>query len=180
MSPSSLKTELRSEGATTRITSPSFSPPLTLAADMFTGPSPELAMWSVDDFQLSAAYDATERDRWSTALTSLHHGAPKDLVAPVVGLLEPKLVRPVTVQLVVDVVHFAQQRTDLSAGVTGEVRANTGAQVGGLADVEHVPGAIAEGVHAGRPRERGGHPELRRLLVTTHAGQREQVVEDWL
>ncbi len=54
-----------------------------MAADMFTGPSPELAMWSVDDFQLSAAYDATERDRWSTALTSLHHGGPKDLVAPV-------------------------------------------------------------------------------------------------
>ena len=60
-----------------------------MAAAMFTGPSPELAMWSVDDFQLSAAgSDAVERARWSTALTSLHHGAPSSLVAPVTTTME--------------------------------------------------------------------------------------------
>ena len=46
------------------------------------GPSPELAMWSVDDFELSGAWDATERQRWATALDGLHDGAPATVGAP--------------------------------------------------------------------------------------------------
>ena len=48
----------------------------SMAASAFRGPSPELAMWSINDFELSGAWDATERNRWTTALTSLHNGAP--------------------------------------------------------------------------------------------------------
>ena len=35
----------------------------------FRGPASELAMWSVNDFELSGAWDGTERQRWTTALT---------------------------------------------------------------------------------------------------------------
>jgi uncharacterized protein (DUF1501 family) len=54
----------------------------SMAASAFRGPSPELAMWSVDDFDLSGAWDATERQRWNTALTGLHQGAPTPVAAP--------------------------------------------------------------------------------------------------
>lgn len=48
----------------------------SMAASAFRGPSPELAMWSVNDFELSGAWDLTERERWTTALIALHGGAP--------------------------------------------------------------------------------------------------------
>jgi uncharacterized protein (DUF1501 family) len=48
----------------------------SLAASAFRGPSPELALWSVNDFELSGAWDLTERNRWTTALAALHEGAP--------------------------------------------------------------------------------------------------------
>jgi uncharacterized protein (DUF1501 family) len=54
----------------------------SMAASAFRGPSPELAMRSVDDFDLSGAWDATERRRWSDALTALHEGAPTAVAAP--------------------------------------------------------------------------------------------------
>jgi uncharacterized protein (DUF1501 family) len=60
----------------------------SMASAMFTGPTPELAMWSIDDFQLSAAYNDTEQARWSTALTSLHAGAPRNLAQPVATTME--------------------------------------------------------------------------------------------
>ena len=53
----------------------------SLAASSFLGPNPELAMWSVDSFGHDAAWDATERARWDTALHSLHAGAA-DTVGP--------------------------------------------------------------------------------------------------
>lgn len=53
-----------------------------MAAAAFRGPSPELAMWSVNDFKLSGAWDANERQRWTTALTGLHEGAPVAVGAP--------------------------------------------------------------------------------------------------
>lgn len=53
-----------------------------LPASLFTGPSPELAMWSVDSFELDGAWDTTERQRWSQALTSLHAGAPATIAKP--------------------------------------------------------------------------------------------------
>jgi uncharacterized protein (DUF1501 family) len=48
----------------------------SMAASAFRGPAPELAMWSVNDFELSGAWDLAERQRWTGALTSLHEGAP--------------------------------------------------------------------------------------------------------
>ncbi|MEO8106743.1 MAG: DUF1501 domain-containing protein [Actinomycetes bacterium] len=54
----------------------------SMAASAFRGPSPELAMRSVDDFDLSGAWDANERRRWSDALTGLHDGAPTAVAAP--------------------------------------------------------------------------------------------------
>jgi uncharacterized protein (DUF1501 family) len=59
-----------------------------MAAAMFTGPFPELAMWSVDDFSLSAASNQTDRDRWSAALSALHAGARMTLAQPVATTLD--------------------------------------------------------------------------------------------
>ena len=59
----------------------------SMAASAFRGPSPELAMRSVDDFDLSGAWDATERRRWSDALTALHEGAPVTVGAPAMTTL---------------------------------------------------------------------------------------------
>ena len=53
-----------------------------MASSAFLGNSPELAMWSVDSFELSGAWDNTERQRWRTALTGLHEGAPAPVLAP--------------------------------------------------------------------------------------------------
>ena len=53
-----------------------------MAASAFRGPSPELAMWSIDDFDLSGAWDVNERNRWTTALTALHDGAPASVGNP--------------------------------------------------------------------------------------------------
>ncbi|MEO8477131.1 MAG: DUF1501 domain-containing protein [Actinomycetota bacterium] len=52
------------------------------ASSAFLGPSQELAMWSVDSFELSGAWDATELARWNTALGSLHADAPELLASP--------------------------------------------------------------------------------------------------
>jgi uncharacterized protein (DUF1501 family) len=54
----------------------------SMASSAFRGSSPELAMWGVDDFDLSGAWDADERRRWNTALTALHEGAPPAVAVP--------------------------------------------------------------------------------------------------
>lgn len=48
----------------------------SMPAAAFRGQASELAMWSVNDFELSGAWDVTERQRWTAALTALHDGAP--------------------------------------------------------------------------------------------------------
>ena len=53
-----------------------------MAAPAFRGPSPELAMWSVESFGLDAAWDAEQRGLWDAALRGLHAGAPDALRAP--------------------------------------------------------------------------------------------------
>ena len=53
-----------------------------MASSAFVGDAPELAMWSVDSFDLSGAWDNTERQRWRDALTTLHQGAPDEILAP--------------------------------------------------------------------------------------------------
>jgi uncharacterized protein (DUF1501 family) len=53
-----------------------------LPAAAFRGSSPELAMWSVDGFELDAAYNDAERARWNKALRGLHEGAPVNLASP--------------------------------------------------------------------------------------------------
>jgi uncharacterized protein (DUF1501 family) len=58
------------------------------AASMFLGPSPELAMWSVDSFGLDAAWDDEEAAMWDAALRGLHTGAPDVLAAPATGALD--------------------------------------------------------------------------------------------
>ena len=52
------------------------------AASAFLGPNPELAMWSVDSFDLDGAYDATQMALWDAALRGLHAGAPDILADP--------------------------------------------------------------------------------------------------
>jgi uncharacterized protein (DUF1501 family) len=52
------------------------------AASAFLGPAPELAMWDVDGFELSGAWDATEEARWDTALRGIHENAPPVIAAP--------------------------------------------------------------------------------------------------
>ncbi|GAB3242568.1 DUF1501 domain-containing protein [Kineosporia babensis] len=50
--------------------------PLALA-----GPTPELALGSVDSFKIAGAWNTAERNRWTKALTAMNAGAP-----PAVGL----------------------------------------------------------------------------------------------
>ena len=52
------------------------------AASAFLGPNPELAMWSVDSFNLDGAYDVTQMALWDAALRGLHAGAPDILADP--------------------------------------------------------------------------------------------------
>ncbi|MEX2275756.1 MAG: DUF1501 domain-containing protein [Actinomycetota bacterium] len=54
----------------------------SMPAHSFTGPSPELAMWSVESFGLDAAWDEEQRDLWDHALRKLYLGAPPSLSAP--------------------------------------------------------------------------------------------------
>ncbi len=51
-------------------------------AQAFSGPSPEIAMYSVDSFGLDAAWDAEQRAMWDLALRGLHAGAPPALGTP--------------------------------------------------------------------------------------------------
>ncbi len=58
------------------------------AAQAFLGPTPELAMWSIDSFALDGAWDDTERARWDTALRALMGEAPEALNAPSITALD--------------------------------------------------------------------------------------------
>ena len=80
-------------------------------------------------------------------------------------------------RLVVDGLRLAQQLADLPPRVAREVRPDPGPQVGGLADVEHAPTAIAEQVDARRAGQGVGERELRGLGVAGDGRQREEVVE---
>ncbi len=51
-------------------------------AHAFSGPAPELAMYSVDSFGLDAAWDEEQRLLWEAALRGVHQGAPDALSAP--------------------------------------------------------------------------------------------------
>jgi len=59
-----------------------------LPATAFLGPSPELAMWSIDGFGLSAAWDNDERLRWDAALRGVHTNAATVLRAPATAALD--------------------------------------------------------------------------------------------
>jgi uncharacterized protein (DUF1501 family) len=48
----------------------------------FTGPEAELAMWSVDSFGLSGAWDDTELAKWNAALSGFHEGSPEVIRQP--------------------------------------------------------------------------------------------------
>jgi uncharacterized protein (DUF1501 family) len=54
----------------------------TQVPSSLVGPAPELSMWSLESFQLSGAWNAVERKRWSTALKAMHAGAPDAVAAP--------------------------------------------------------------------------------------------------
>jgi uncharacterized protein (DUF1501 family) len=57
-------------------------------AQAFTGPSQELAMYSVDSFGLSAAWDQEQRLLWDAALRGIHAGAPGALAGPATTALD--------------------------------------------------------------------------------------------
>ena len=59
-----------------------------MASSAFLGPNPELAMYSIDNFDLNGAWNATERQRWQKALRSLHSGAPLAIGSPAVTTLD--------------------------------------------------------------------------------------------
>lgn len=58
------------------------------AASSFLGPNPELAMYNIDSFSLSGAWNDTERARWETALRALNGEAPATVSAPSVTALD--------------------------------------------------------------------------------------------
>ena len=72
---------------------------------------------------------------------------------------------------------LAQHRTDAPAVLLAEVAAHPLAQVGRLADVEHLVAVPAEQVHAGRAGQVRRQLELGRLRVAGHRRQRREVVE---
>ena len=76
-----------------------------------------------------------------------------------------------------DRLRLAQHRADLAAVVAAEVRANSLAQVRGLADVQHVVALASEHVDAGRAGQVGGHLELCGLRMAGELGERHEVVE---
>ncbi len=59
-----------------------------MAASSFIGPTPELAIWSVDSFELSGAYDTTQRLRWQKALRAAHEGSPATIGGPATTTLD--------------------------------------------------------------------------------------------
>jgi uncharacterized protein (DUF1501 family) len=59
-----------------------------VSSSAFIGPSPELAIYSVDGFELGAAWDASERQRWDTALRAINAGAPSAVGAPALAVLD--------------------------------------------------------------------------------------------
>ena len=58
------------------------------AAAAFLGPAPELAMWSIDSFNLDGADGGTEAARWDTGLRAVHQGAPDVVAAPALTALD--------------------------------------------------------------------------------------------
>lgn len=58
------------------------------AASAFLGPAPELAMWNIDGFDLSGAWNPTEEARWDAALRGVHDGAPPVIAAPAFTALD--------------------------------------------------------------------------------------------
>lgn len=59
----------------------------TSAPRSFLGSSVELALRSVDSFELAATWDAAESARWVTALRALHLGAPEPYASPAASAL---------------------------------------------------------------------------------------------
>jgi uncharacterized protein (DUF1501 family) len=59
-----------------------------MPAPAFRGPSPELAIYSVDGFGLDAAWDADELRRWDAALRGLYTGASDLLQGPATVTLD--------------------------------------------------------------------------------------------
>ena len=59
------------------------------AASAFLGPSPELAMWNIESFNLDGTWgDPTQQAKWDAALRSLNDGAPATVNAPSVTALD--------------------------------------------------------------------------------------------
>jgi uncharacterized protein (DUF1501 family) len=58
------------------------------AASAFLGPAPELAMWNIEGFDLSGAWNPTEEARWDAALRGVHDGAPPVIAAPAYTALD--------------------------------------------------------------------------------------------
>ncbi len=54
----------------------------TMVPRALSGPSPELAMGSLDRFEVAGAWDDREAARWQAALTGMHAGAPAQLRVP--------------------------------------------------------------------------------------------------
>ena len=76
-----------------------------------------------------------------------------------------------------DLADLAQHRADAPPVVTAEVAAHPLAQVGGLADVEHLVAMAAEHVHAGRAGQLGGGGELGGLRMPGELGEHDEIVD---
>ena len=59
----------------------------TQVTPALAGPTPELSMRTIEDFDLSGAWDSTQRRLWQQALTALHQGAPAAVAGPATAAL---------------------------------------------------------------------------------------------
>lgn len=59
----------------------------TQVAPALAGPNPEMSMRTIESFDLSGAWDSTQRKLWKQALTSMHAGAPAAVAGPAIAAL---------------------------------------------------------------------------------------------
>jgi uncharacterized protein (DUF1501 family) len=54
----------------------------TQVPSSLAGTTPEMCLYGIDDFDLSGAWDAEQRAKWTSTLAALHQGAPASVAEP--------------------------------------------------------------------------------------------------
>jgi uncharacterized protein (DUF1501 family) len=104
-----------------------------LASSSFVGPSPELALRSVDEFVMAAVHGADDRRRWRQALAAMNANAPTPMAQPASAALQAvEKVRALQVDGYQPVKAADYPKTDLGRAlkdVARLVKADVGLQV---------------------------------------------------